>query len=69
MTQKEIAARKAVIVTILVIGGAALMGSSTISYVMPRASGFAIILTAIFFACVFSAGIMAIRLNKETAAK
>jgi predicted MFS family arabinose efflux permease len=72
MKQQEIATRKAKTFILLGVGVAALIGSYAVGYVGPRNSVSvmsAILLTAIFLGCIFIAGRMVLKLNKETASK
>ena len=72
MTQQEIAAQKIKALILLGVGVAALIGSYAIGYLEPRNSVSvmsAILLTAIFLGCVFVAGRMTLKLNKEGPSK
>jgi hypothetical protein len=69
MTQEEFATRKFKIYLIAGIGIAAFIGSSLVGYVAPNRGQLAILLTAIFFGCIFVATRMAYRLKKEAASR
>jgi hypothetical protein len=69
MTQDEFAARKRSINTIAGIGIFALLCSFTVSFTDPGNARFAILLTAIFLGCIFTAARMAFRLKKESASQ
>jgi len=69
MTPEQFAARKTRIYIIAGIGVAAFIGSNTVGYFAPSKGLLAILLTAIFLACIFAAAMMALRLNKETASR
>jgi hypothetical protein len=69
MTREEFAARKLRINIIAGIGIFALLSSYTVGYVMPGNVPLMILLTAIFFCCIFIAGTMWYRLSKETSSK
>jgi len=72
MTQEEIAARKVRAFIVLAVGIAALICSYIIGYVLPSNSVSvmtAILLTAIFFGCMFVAARMAIQLSKDSASR
>jgi predicted MFS family arabinose efflux permease len=72
MTRQEIAAQKNKAFVLLAVGVAALVASYAIGYLGPRSSVSvltAILLTAIFLGCMFAAAMIALKLNKEGAAK
>jgi len=72
MTKEEIAAQKNKIFVLCGVGVGALIASYAIGYAGPRNSVSnltGLLLTAIFLACIFLAGRIALKLNKESAAK
>ena len=72
MTQQDIAARKTKMYILAGVGIAALIASYVIGYAGPGNGVSAmteIVLTAFFLGCIFIAGMTAVKLNKETAAK
>ncbi len=69
MTPNEFAARKRHVTIIAGIGIFALLCSFTVGFTDPNNGRLAILLTAIFFICMFTAARMLFRLKKESAAK
>ena len=69
MTQDEFVARKRSITVVAGIGVFALLCSFTVGFTDPNNGRFAILLTAIFLGCIFTAARMAFRLKKESASK
>jgi hypothetical protein len=65
MTQDEFAARKRRITMVAGIGIFALLSSYTVGYAAPDKARAAMLLTAIFFGCIFIAARMAFKLKKE----
>jgi hypothetical protein len=69
MTKEEFESRKRKIMIIAGIGIFALLCSYTIGSVAPTNGLAALGCTAIFIACIFIAGTMAYKLNKESTSK
>jgi len=69
MTKQEFEGRKRHIMVIAGIGIFSLLCSFTLGFVEPNSGQLAILLTAVFLGCIFTAGRMAFKLKKESAAK
>jgi len=69
MTPEEFASRKRTITVIAGVGVFALLCSYTIGSFAPNKGYAALGCTAIFLGCIFVAGTMAYKLNKESASK
>jgi polyferredoxin len=73
MTQQDIAARKIRIFILVGVGIAALLGSYAVGYFGPGNNRLATLgaigLTAIFLGCLFAAGMLALKHNRDTASK
>jgi hypothetical protein len=65
MTQAEFVARKRKITMVAGIGIFALLCSYTVGYTSHDNARAAMLLTAVFFCCIFIAGRMAFKLKKE----
>jgi small neutral amino acid transporter SnatA (MarC family) len=73
MTQQEIAAQKIKMYVLVVVGVVALIGSYAIGYFGPSDTRLttmgSIVMTAIFFGCLFVAARMSFKQNKEGGSK
>ena len=69
MTPEEFVSRKRKITVIAGIGIFALLCSYTIGSIVPTGGLAALGCTAVFLGCIFVAGTMAYKLNKESASK
>jgi predicted MFS family arabinose efflux permease len=71
--QQDIAAPKTRIFILVGVGIAALLGSYAVGYFGPSNNRLATLvsigLTAIFLGCLFTAGMLALKRNRETASK